>query len=151
MLDPLVTHLLDNFAISFINSFMFQGVPDKQLAQSNIGHSWGYGNQITIFPTDFSYPAFQSMTILSQFNLILFLCNWKCLFILTASQVFKNTNLFSLIWETALCNPHVRKLANESCGTFMAIQNGVLAESPSKLMDLVKFSHQVCPSSNFHC
>ena len=46
------------------------------------------------------------------------------------------------MWETTLYNPQVRKLVNESCGTFTALQNSSCADNASKQTELISLSHQ---------
>lgn len=51
-------------------------------------------------------------------------------------------NLFMISWERTLYNPFVRKLVNESCGAFIAIQARVGKETQISVSELIQSSHQ---------
>lgn len=52
------------------------------------------------------------------------------------------SKIYGITWETTLYNPQVRKLVNESCGTFNALQSTSSIDSTSKQSELISLSHQ---------
>lgn len=92
-------------------------IPSKTLARHAMGHAWGCGNNIAVFPSVFGYPS-------------------------SNVQSGDIANVYSLRWDTTVFNPQVRKLVNESCTTFKAVQNQGVDDSKSNLAELSKLSRQ---------
>ncbi|XP_032790646.1 nuclear pore complex protein Nup85 isoform X2 [Daphnia magna] len=94
------------------------GILDNSFIHNkDIGFSWGYGNNLVVFPTEFSKS-------------------------ITMGMPGSRKNLFMISWERTLYNPFVRKLVNESCGAFIAIQARVGKETQISVSELIQSSHQ---------
>ena len=116
--------------------FFSQGIPDPLFKRSkDVGHTWGYGNNLVAFPTDFSKSSMSSI----QNNLTFLL---SIILTTTGSTSMPSMNkLFAITWERTLYNAHVRKLVNESCSAFTSVQLRA-AEGQISCSQLIKSSHQ---------
>lgn len=122
-----------------------------------MGHTWGYGNNLAIFPTQFSSLDVEQSagnrfeTIDIQELSFVFHNYWGIQTTGKNNCGRKSSKLIHAIhWETTLYNLNVRKLVNESCGTFSAIQKAFHGASQIKPAELVTFSHQVCDNQTLN-
>lgn len=63
-------------------------------------------------------------------------------YLLTGLKNGVSSRVFSVTWETTVYDPQVRKLVNESCNTFVAIQKLTSEDGKVNLAELAKLSYQ---------